>query len=297
MIVISPWSKGGWVNSEVFDHTSLIRFLETRFGVLEPNITPWRRAVAGNLTSAFNFATPNDAIVALPDTSSYAPTDQNRRPDYVPKPPNNQALPQQEPGTRPARAVPYELHVSAEVAGAGVRLFFRNTGTAGAVFQVRSGDGLTGRWTYTVGAGDQTSDTLARNDATSYDYAVFGPNGFLRRFAGTFAARGANLKVKTIYEKEWEGIAVGIRNHGSSVAKVSIFDVYSGQTHTQHVQPNENLAYVGDLHKSFGWYDFRISVECDAGFQRQLAGHVETGRPSMSDPAIGAAAAQTADVA
>ena len=33
MIVVSPWSKGGWVSSEVFDHTSLIRFLETRFGV------------------------------------------------------------------------------------------------------------------------------------------------------------------------------------------------------------------------------------------------------------------------
>ena len=52
MIVISPWSKGGWVNSELFDHTSLIRFIERRFGrehpeVHEPNITAWRRAVVG----------------------------------------------------------------------------------------------------------------------------------------------------------------------------------------------------------------------------------------------------------
>ena len=44
MIVISPWSKGGWVNSEVFDHTSLIRFIEQRFGrqhpgIIETNIT------------------------------------------------------------------------------------------------------------------------------------------------------------------------------------------------------------------------------------------------------------------
>ncbi|MCB2747270.1 hypothetical protein KQ905_14885, partial [Listeria monocytogenes] len=37
MYVISPWSKGGWVNSQVFDHTSVIRFLEQRFGVMEPN--------------------------------------------------------------------------------------------------------------------------------------------------------------------------------------------------------------------------------------------------------------------
>jgi phospholipase C len=64
MIVISPWSKGGWVNSEVLDHTSLIRFIERRFGsqypgLQENNITKWRRAVIGDLTSAFNFASPN----------------------------------------------------------------------------------------------------------------------------------------------------------------------------------------------------------------------------------------------
>ena len=51
MIVISPWSRGGWTNSQVFDHTSVIRFLERRFGVFEPNISPWRRAVCGDLTS------------------------------------------------------------------------------------------------------------------------------------------------------------------------------------------------------------------------------------------------------
>jgi len=54
MIVISPWSKGGWVDSEVFDHTSLIRFIEQRFGggqhVRENNITAWRRAITGDLT-------------------------------------------------------------------------------------------------------------------------------------------------------------------------------------------------------------------------------------------------------
>jgi phospholipase C len=58
MLVVSPWSKGGWVDSQVFDHTSVIRFLEARFGVTESNITPWRRAVTGDLTSAFNFARP-----------------------------------------------------------------------------------------------------------------------------------------------------------------------------------------------------------------------------------------------
>lgn len=64
MYVISPWSRGGWVNSQVFDHTSILQFLEKRFGVQEPNISPYRRAVCGDLTTAFNFKTPNLLPVA-----------------------------------------------------------------------------------------------------------------------------------------------------------------------------------------------------------------------------------------
>ncbi len=60
LLAISPWSKGGFVNSQVFDHTSLICFIERRFGphypsLIEPNITPWRRVIVGDLTSIFNF--------------------------------------------------------------------------------------------------------------------------------------------------------------------------------------------------------------------------------------------------
>jgi len=299
MIVISPWSKGGWVNSEVFDHTSLIRFIERRFGVLEPNITPWRRAVTGDLTSAFNFESPNEAIVPLPSTAAYEPPNQNRYPDYVPTPPTDQALPEQEPGTRPARALPYELHVDAEVNAShgGVQLLFRNTGKSGAVFQVRSGDGQTGPWTYTVGAGDKTSDSFGTTGATSYDFSVFGPNGFLRTFGGGLAAGSANLAVNAIYDKESEGIAVVIRNDGSSDEKVSIFDAYSGKTRTHLLHPHDSITYASRLQESFGWYDLTVRADSDASFERQLAGHLETGRPSVTDPAIGRAVPQTAEVA
>src|SRR5262249_28386101 len=176
MIVISPWSKGGWVDSQVFDHTSLIRFVERRFGVMEPNITRWRRSVAGDLTSALDFDSPNDAIVQHPSTDAYQPAQSDvvagtKFPDYVPPVPANQSLPTQESGTRPARAIPYELHVHGQVdaAAGGVELFFRNTGKAGAVFHVRSGDNQNGPWTYTLGAGDEASDTLGTRGATSYD--------------------------------------------------------------------------------------------------------------------------------
>ena len=54
--IVSPWTAGGYVCSDVFDHTSLLRLLETRFGVTEPNISPWRRRTCGDLTSAFRLA-------------------------------------------------------------------------------------------------------------------------------------------------------------------------------------------------------------------------------------------------
>src|SRR6202023_2213561 len=51
MLVISPFSRGGFVSSDLFDHTSLLRFLETRFGAEVPNLSAWRRATVGDLTS------------------------------------------------------------------------------------------------------------------------------------------------------------------------------------------------------------------------------------------------------
>jgi len=89
MIVVSPWSRGGWVNSQLFDHTSMIRFLEARFAhrhpdLVESNITPWRRAVVGDLTTAFDFRTPNASPrIALPSTDAFKPDDLERHPDQA----------------------------------------------------------------------------------------------------------------------------------------------------------------------------------------------------------------------
>ncbi|HEY6492487.1 MAG TPA: alkaline phosphatase family protein [Trebonia sp.] len=67
-LIISPYSRGGLVASDVFDHSSQLRFLERRFGVPVPNLSAWRRRTTGDLTSAFDFARlPGDAPVQLPD--------------------------------------------------------------------------------------------------------------------------------------------------------------------------------------------------------------------------------------
>jgi len=293
MIVVSPWSKGGWVSSEVFDHTSLIRFIERRFGLIEPNITDWRRAVAGDLTSTFNFESPNDAVVSLPSTTSYVPPDGVRHPDYAPTPPTTQALPKQEPGIRPARPVPYELHVSGETdfSDGSVKLRFGNSGKSAAVFHVRSAKSQVGPWTYTVGPEAHVFDTwkVREDGQTTYDLWVYGPNGFLRSFRGSVAGREkASLSVKSTYDREGSGITLDVCNRSAEATKVRILDVYGDQLIARSLAVGESLTWHWSLEKTFGWYDLSIEVESDSSFKQRLAGHVETGKDSVTDPAIGA---------
>ena len=73
MIVVSPFSVGGHVVSDVFDHTSQLRFLETLFGVKAPNISDWRRSVTGDLTSTLtSLTTPVTKMPEMPATSASA---------------------------------------------------------------------------------------------------------------------------------------------------------------------------------------------------------------------------------
>lgn len=296
MIVISPWSKGGWVNSQVFDHTSLIRFIEQRFGqhhpgLLETNITKWRRAVAGDLTSAFDFKSPNKSSVSFPSTVGYIPPDTVRHPDYSPAPPTDQALPVQESGIRPARALPYHLHANGVHIDGTFNIKFVNTGGATAVFQVRSGNDSTGPWTYTVEPDASLSDTwqIASNGKTAYDLSVYGPNGFLRSFKGSVSDRNdirPNLEIKSFYNKEKTGIALDIHNRSKADCKVHIVDVYSGNSFDFSLKSGANLLREWSLESSHGWYDLKIEVPSNPSFHQRFAGHVETGEDSTSDPAI-----------
>jgi phospholipase C len=109
MLVISPFSKGGFVCRDRFDHTSLLRFLETRFGARVPNLTAWRRENVGDLTSAFNFAARADASIptiagASVDSSLNEPTEcLAEEISEAPNPtPAVTGVPRQEPGFRPS---------------------------------------------------------------------------------------------------------------------------------------------------------------------------------------------------
>lgn len=303
MLVVSPWSKGGYVCSEVFDHTSLIQFIEKRFGphhpeLIETQIPAWRHTVCGDLTSAFNFARPDARVVALPSTSVYAPpaadiASAKRYPDYVPTVPANQTMPSQEPGQRPARPLPYELNVDSEAdfSGRSFKIGFRNTGDAGACFHVRSGNTSAGPWTYTVEAGKSLSDNwnVASNPNGEYDLSVYGPNGFLRAFKGGIGAGRANLDVDSRYgdDDDDAGFELTVTNRGAAACTVSIVNSYTNEMMTHWLDRGQSVRKHWQLRTSHGWYDLAIHVNTDPGFHQRLAGHIETGRESASDPGIG----------
>jgi len=101
-IVISPWTQGGWVSSQPFDHTSVLQFLEGFTGVREPNITDWRRRTFGDLMSAFRFGEPGGKAPVLPDTSGLLSMSKYAAAN-LPKPTlpdGDQQLPKQEIGSR-----------------------------------------------------------------------------------------------------------------------------------------------------------------------------------------------------
>jgi phospholipase C len=101
-IIISPWTVGGWVCSQPFDHTSVLQFLEQVTGVREPNISDWRRKAFGNLTSAFRFDQPVSRSPVLPGTSDMLQLAQ-RNAATMPNPPipgADQQQPVQEKGSR-----------------------------------------------------------------------------------------------------------------------------------------------------------------------------------------------------
>jgi phospholipase C len=287
MYVVSPWSKGGWVNSQVFDHTSVGRFLEQRFGIAVDAISPWHRAVCGDLTSCFDFVSPNDpTIPKLPDTSNYPAINAAQR--LLPTSPITQApaTPQplfQEVGTRLSRALPYELHTSARIGQDGaVELLFSNTGNVGAVFHVydkRNLDLIPRR--YTVEAGKTLSDVWNGGD---YELWVYSSNGFVRTFSGN-TQRGMALEVQVCYELAASTLYVKLANRGTATVQAALqANAYrSDGPWTLAVEPGAVAEQHWSIGDSGNWYDFTVAAE---GFERRFAGRMENGRHGVSDPAM-----------
>jgi phospholipase C len=287
MIVVSPWTTGGWVCSQTFDHTSVLQFLEARFGVAEPNISAWRRAVCGDLTSAFDFSrVPDPAVPHLHSPRAHRGVSQ---PISVPA---RQAMPAQEAGLRPARPIPYAwmVHHRLDAKAKLHWLELVNTGQAGAAFYVHDNtapDDAPRR--YTVAAGDTLSDCwpLHAQD-TAYDLTAYGPNGYLchaRGEAGEVAGRRPGMEVRLRYEPEHRQVVVSLRNTGALTCRAQVANAYARVPPSRHaLPPGASAESSWSVAASHGWYELAITLEDSPLYLRRYAGHLEYGQPSTSDP-------------
>ncbi|MFJ9057040.1 phosphocholine-specific phospholipase C [Streptomyces sp. NPDC102409] len=279
LLVVSPWSVGGHVCSEVFDHTSVIRLLERWTGVEEPNIGDWRRRVTGDLTSAFDFTRAR----RQPETAPAAaiPPFGGR---WQPKPPAVQTMPVQEPGVRPARPLPYQPDAQARRVDGELRVSLSNTGRSSAHFALHPYAGEfpapqhrdvrgTAQWTVPL-----TGD--------GYRFTVTGPNGFRREFGG--AADGAAELASRIDAHERD-LHLTLRNNGRRTLTYTVRplgyvdeDDLRDWSRTIKVKPGRSRTLVHSAADAHGWYDLLVTVDAEGSFRRRLMGHIENGRASVT---------------
>lgn len=278
LFVVSPWSTGGWVCSQVFDHTSVLQFLEKRFGIEEPNISQWRRAVCGDLTSAFNFESPGK-----PHQTSFpapAPIKSEHQPYSVPE---QQVMPVQEKGGRPARALPYDLRTACRFEEGKLWLELINQGKAGVGLYVYDRIAAkTAPRRYTVSAGDTLHDFWTMTPGQEYHLAVYGPNGYLFEHAG----KAGPAPLVTVEKGESAKVLhIAVQNPSAEKLTLHATEAYtSWKQETWTVDPNSTEEIRIPLELSSGWFD--LTVSNGAAFLRRFAGHLEDGNPSISDPLL-----------
>jgi len=336
LLIASPWTRGGRVCSEVFDHTSVIQFLEkfvskkTKKNIHESNITEWRRTVCGDLTSVFqsyngeniplpSFVEKEPFIQAVHQAqfkqlpSGYKVLTEAEQEAINQNPQVAKWMPQQEKGIRPACAIPYELYVDGQLKGdtfelkmkAGTTVFGKST--KGSPFKAYSTipyqkkdiegkpigyETMLAR-DYAVKAGDQLKDTWQLSESESGQYAVdvYAPNGFFRTFKGDASDK---LKTSLTYESTSTSeiltgnVVLNLENISKADIVVEVIDEsYETGLKTINVSAGQSQKLVLNLTKSYNWYDFSVKVIDDAVFLRRYAGHVETGKSSFTDPAMG----------
>ncbi|TCD03455.1 phosphocholine-specific phospholipase C [Pedobacter psychroterrae] len=234
MLIASPWSRGGRVCSELFDHTSTLQFLEGfvnkkyQKNIRLNNISDWRRTICGDLTSAFSpynekelekipFLDRNKNVETIynakfkEEPSGFKKLSEAEIARISEKP---SILALQEKGTRKACALPYELYVdgrlsadgkSFEVEFAAGNVVFDEL-AAGAPFSVYapvkysdkdSKDEICRNWSFAVKAGDKFSYSwpLDAFENELYHLRVHGPNGFYREFVGDVKSAGQLVSV------------------------------------------------------------------------------------------------------
>jgi len=323
LVIASPWTRGGYVNSQVFDLTSSLQFLEkflsrkTGKQIEEANISKWRRAVCGDLTSVFR--PYNGEKINSPNALAKDPFIESIHKAKFKKPPadykklNKQEIEQvnndphahmvsQEKGIRPSNALSYEIYADGKLSAdkKTFEIFFEaknnifGENTAGVPFMVyaRKKDDMTVT-SYAVLPGDSLKNSWAIHDFenSNYHFEVHGPNGFFREFIGNNNDPLVNISCTYQHDaadsKKLTGnIEINLQNEGNANS-IEITDHYTKSTQTKLLDASASSSVVLDLNKTYGWYDFTVTVKGNSTFEKRYAGRVETGKESFTDPAMG----------
>ncbi len=264
LVIASPWSRGGAVCSQVFDHTSIIQFVEkflsTKYNkkIEEPNISQWRRTVCGDLTAVFKpyngekinplpFPAKDSFIESVhkakfkKDPTGYRVLSDaeinaaNKRADA------GNVVPLQEKGIRPASAIPYQLYAEGSLSQDKKTIAVKFTAateifgakSAGSPFYVyaNTGDDLKVR-TYAAAAGDTITDSWILNDFSNKNYhlSLYGPNGFFRELKGNAEDPAVDITV------EYTRLATG-KNKLTGNIEIAASNV-SGQSQVVEITDN-----------------------------------------------------------
>ncbi|NGO71908.1 phospholipase C, phosphocholine-specific [Streptomyces sp. SB3404] len=281
MTVISPWTVGGYVCSQVFDHTSIVRFLERWTGVREPNITAWRRAVTGDLTAAFDFRRPRrQPRTARP--GAIPPFTERWRP----RPPAEQELPEQERGTRPARALPYQPDAYGRWLPheRAFRLTLRNGGPQSAHLTLYPYAGeFEVPQHHDVGGGERTALRVPVRDG-AYRFTLTGPNGFRREFAGTARGAAAGVRVATRIGARRRELHLTLTNDGDRALTFRLEPLAYSRAAPRRIRvaAGQSRTVTHRTAGAHGWYDVALTADTDASFRRRLMGHIENGEESVT---------------
>jgi phospholipase C len=285
MIIASPWTRGGYVDSNTYNHTSMLQFLEAWTGVKVPNLTDWRRSVAGDLTAAFDFAHPDFSIPDLPDTVpliNQSDAEESFPPVTTPAE-GQQAFPVQEPGTRPHRPSLHrpQADVIVDRASGLVTATMSNDGGKVGVSLAVYPDKylpLTATPFTVVEGADRTYTWDTTQTGGDYAFSIYGPDGFLTSFAGAVVPAGQNSGqaprvAATQVTKPGPALRLVLANDGRQEVTYTLTpNEYTG--HPRTVKVTVGRPVVVDWPAGHdGYYDVTVAAASD-GFTRRYAGRI-----------------------
>lgn len=304
LVIASPWSRGGKVNSEIFDHTSILQFLEKflkkryKIEIKEENISAWRRTICGDLSSVFSDyqrdknpePVNRDTWLGTLRDARYKAYPANFRPLSAEEirefRPESTYMPQQETGIKEACPLPYELHAD-RTSTRQIRM------AMGTVFEGKGSPFLINYYGttfyqrhFTVHRGSEQTDSIPEGCTRA---ELHGPNGFFRLFRQTHPS----LSIRTLYPKNRRDQPDGdlefeLINTGQDVLHLQMNDLSYGQKpHAFVLEAGKTIRLRAGLKRSYSWYDFGFKRLGDTEHFAQYSGHVETGKSSFTDPKMG----------